>query len=126
MRSLPSSDDAPRLPVIVPDKHRSLGGAGFDARLDALAKLVRNITLERGHDDPGLVQAFLAAGWTEGNLVDALVVVGDKMVSNFLHGATRIPVMEFPGFSGRGRGRANQSNCGHGTRRREFVKLDHS
>jgi len=33
--------------VTVPDKHRSRGGAGFDARLDALAKLVRNITLER-------------------------------------------------------------------------------
>lgn len=71
------------------------GGASFDARLDALAKLVRNITLERGHADPGLVQAFFAVGWTEGNLVDALVVVGDKVVSNFLHGATQIPV-DFP------------------------------
>jgi len=71
------------------------GGASFDARLDALAKLVRNITLERGHPDPALVRAFFAAGWTEGNLIDALVVVGDKMVSNFLHGATQIPV-DFP------------------------------
>jgi hypothetical protein len=41
------------------------------------------------------VQAFFAAGWTEGNLVDALLAVGDKMVSNFLHGATQIPV-DFP------------------------------
>lgn len=71
------------------------GGASFDPRLDALAKLVRNITLERGHPDPALVQAFFAAGWTEGNLVDALVAVGDKMISNFLHGATEIPV-DFP------------------------------
>jgi hypothetical protein len=71
------------------------GTSSFDARLDALAKLVRNITLERGHADPALVQAFFAAGWTEGNLVDALVVVGDKMVSNFLHGATQIAV-DFP------------------------------
>jgi AhpD family alkylhydroperoxidase len=38
------------------------GGANFDARLEALAKLVRNITLERGHADPALVQAFFAAG----------------------------------------------------------------
>ncbi|MCV2421657.1 carboxymuconolactone decarboxylase family protein [Paucibacter sp. DJ2R-2] len=68
------------------------GGVAFDARLDALAKLVRNITLERGHAAPALVQAFFAAGWTEANLVDALVVVGDKMVSNFLHGSTQIPV----------------------------------
>ncbi len=71
------------------------GGAGFDARLDALARLVRNLTLERGHADPALVQAFFDAGWTEGNLVDAIVVVGDKMVSNFLHGATQIAV-DFP------------------------------
>ena len=71
------------------------GSASFDPRLDALAKLVRNITLERGHPDPSVVQAFLAAGWIEGNLVDALVVVGDKMISNFLHGATQVPV-DFP------------------------------
>lgn len=71
------------------------GSASFDPHLDALAKLVRNITLERGHADPALVQAFFAAGWTEGNLVDALVVVGDKMISNFLHGATKVPV-DFP------------------------------
>ena len=71
------------------------GGAAFDARLDALAKLVSNITLERGHADPELVQDFFAVGWTEANLVDALVVMGDKMVSNFLHGTTQIPV-DFP------------------------------
>lgn len=71
------------------------GGASFDARLDALAKLARNITLERGHADPALVQAFFAAGWTEANLVDAIVVIGDKITSNFLHGTTQIPV-DFP------------------------------
>ena len=71
------------------------GSAAFDARLDSLARLVRNVTLERGHADPALVQAFFAAGWTEGNLVDAIVVIGDKMTSNFLHGATQIPV-DFP------------------------------
>ena len=67
------------------------GAASFDPKLDALARVVRSVTLERGHPDLALVQAFFAAGWTEANLVDALVVVGDKMVSNFLHGATQIP-----------------------------------
>ena len=71
------------------------GGASFDARLDALAKLARNITLERGHADPALVQAFFAAGWTEANLVDAIVIIGDKITSNFLHGTTQIPI-DFP------------------------------
>ena len=68
------------------------GGASFDARLDALAKLVRSIVTERGQADPALTQAFFDAGWTKGNLVDAIVVIGDQMTSNFLHGSTQIPV----------------------------------
>jgi AhpD family alkylhydroperoxidase len=71
------------------------GRASFDARLDALARLVRSIASERGHADPALVQAFFDAGWTEGNLVDAIVVIGDKTVTNYLHGTTKVPV-DFP------------------------------
>jgi uncharacterized peroxidase-related enzyme len=71
------------------------GHAPFDARLDALARLVRSIATERGHADPALVQAFFDAGWTEGNLVDAIVVIGDKTVTNYLHGTTKVPV-DFP------------------------------
>lgn len=71
------------------------GGAPFDPRLDALAKLVRNIALERGHADQALVQAFFAVGWTEANLVDAIVAIGDKMITNFLHSTTTVPV-DFP------------------------------
>jgi AhpD family alkylhydroperoxidase len=71
------------------------GSASFDAKLDALAKLVKNIASERGHADPALVDAFFAAGWTQENLVDAIVVIGDKTVTNYLHGTTRVPV-DFP------------------------------
>ena len=71
------------------------GRASFDAKLDVLARLVHNITTERGHADPVLVDAFLAAGWTQGNLVDAIVVIGDKIVTNYLHGTTKVPV-DFP------------------------------
>jgi AhpD family alkylhydroperoxidase len=71
------------------------GGASFDAKLDALAKLVKNIAIERGHADPAQVQAFLDAGWTRENLVDAIVVIGDKTVTNYLHGTTKVPV-DFP------------------------------
>lgn len=71
------------------------GRASFDPRLDALARLVHGIASERGHADPALVEAFLAAGWTQANLVDAIVVIGDKTVTNYLHGTTRVPV-DFP------------------------------
>jgi uncharacterized peroxidase-related enzyme len=71
------------------------GRASFDPRLDALARLVHEVALERGHADPAHVQAFLDAGWTKENLVDAIVAVGDKTITNFLHGTTRVPV-DFP------------------------------
>ena len=68
------------------------GTASFDLKLDALARLVRNIAVNRGHADANLVDAFFAAGWTKGNLVDAIVVIGDKTVTNYLHGTTRVQV----------------------------------
>jgi AhpD family alkylhydroperoxidase len=71
------------------------GGASFDARLDVLARLVKSIAIERGHADPARVQAFFDAGWTQENLVDAIVVIGDKTVTNYLHGTTKVAV-DFP------------------------------
>jgi AhpD family alkylhydroperoxidase len=71
------------------------GSASFDARLDALARLVRHIASERGHADPARVQAFFDAGWTTGHLVDVIVAIGDKTVTNYLHATTQVPV-DFP------------------------------
>lgn len=71
------------------------GRASFDAKLDALAKLTRSIAINRGRADQELVDAFFAAGWTKANLVDAILVVGDKTVTNYLHATTKVPV-DFP------------------------------
>ena len=71
------------------------GKASFDPKLDALARLVKDITINRGHANQALVEAFFAAGWTKANLVDAIVGIGDKTVTNYLHGTTRVPV-DFP------------------------------
>jgi len=71
------------------------GGAAFDAKLDALATLTHAITVNRGHVDEALVAAFFAAGWTKENLVDLIITIGDKTVSNYLHAVTKVPV-DFP------------------------------
>ena len=71
------------------------GMISFDPKLDALAKLTKNIVMERGHPDQMLVEAFFAAGWTKENLVDTIVTIGDKTVTNYLHGTTQVPV-DFP------------------------------
>ncbi|MBW9333861.1 carboxymuconolactone decarboxylase family protein [Herbaspirillum sp. RU 5E] len=71
------------------------GGAAFDARLDALARLVKSAAEHRGHAAPALVDAFFAAGYLEGNLVDVVMVIGDKIITNYLHALTQVPV-DFP------------------------------
>jgi AhpD family alkylhydroperoxidase len=71
------------------------GRASFDKKLDALAKLTRDIAMKRGHTDQSLVEAFFAAGWSKENLVDTIVAIGDKTVTNYLHGTTKVPV-DFP------------------------------
>lgn len=71
------------------------GHASFDTRLDALARLTKGIAQNRGHIDEALLEAFFAAGWTKENLVDTIVLIGDKTVSNYLHSTTKIPV-DFP------------------------------
>jgi uncharacterized peroxidase-related enzyme len=71
------------------------GRVPFDAKFDALAQLVRSITVNRGKADSTALDRFFAAGYTEGNLVDAIMVVGDKIISNYLHSTTQVPV-DFP------------------------------
>ncbi|MEL7227781.1 MAG: carboxymuconolactone decarboxylase family protein [Cyanobacteria bacterium J06576_12] len=71
------------------------GAASFDSKLNALAAFVKDTTIQRGKPSPESVENLLAAGYDRGNLVDILVVIGDKIISNFLHGVTQIPV-DFP------------------------------
>ena len=71
------------------------GSASFDTKLDALAKFVKDTTIQRGKPTPANVEAFFSAGYTKGNLVDTLIVIGDKIISNFLHGVGQFPV-DFP------------------------------
>jgi len=71
------------------------GRASFDPRLDALARFVREVAEERGHVSAQVTDAFLGAGWTQANLVDVIMIVGDKTISNYLHSVTKIPV-DFP------------------------------
>ncbi|PWL40026.1 alkylhydroperoxidase [Flagellimonas aquimarina] len=71
------------------------GGASFDTKLDALAKLAKNITENRGATDASVLDNFFAAGWTKENLIDTIVLVGDKTISNYINNTTEVPV-DFP------------------------------
>ena len=68
------------------------GAAAFDAKLDALAKLTKSIAENKGHADANLVESFFTAGYNKGNLVDVVVAVGDKIITNYLHAVTGVEV----------------------------------
>lgn len=61
------------------------GEASFNPKFDALAKLVKEVTISKGHLSQERLEGFFKAGYTKGNLVDVLLVVGDKIVSNYSH-----------------------------------------
>lgn len=71
------------------------GVASFDSKLDALAKFTKNISINRSKPDSEYVQALFDAGYNEANLIDILIVIGDKYISNFVHGVTQVPI-DFP------------------------------
>lgn len=71
------------------------GNASFDTKLDALAKLAKNITENRGRAEEAVVNNFLNAGWTNENLIDTIVLVGEKTISNYIHNTTQVPI-DFP------------------------------
>lgn len=74
---------------------RIRGGRATDPKLDALVRLAKEITLSRGRPAAATVEAFYAAGYTKGSLVDLVVAVGDKTIMNFLHNTTQVAI-DFP------------------------------
>ncbi len=68
------------------------GKADFDPKLNALAAFVKETAIDRGRPSTESVEAFFAAGYTEANLIDVVIVIGDKIVSNYIHSITQIPV----------------------------------
>lgn len=71
------------------------GEASFDAKFNALAVFVKETTENRGHASAVSIENFFAAGYTNESLVDVLMVIGDKIISNYLHAITQIPI-DFP------------------------------
>ena len=67
----------------------------FDHKLAALAEFVKETATTRGEPSEEAVEALFNAGYTEANMIDILIVIGDKIISNYLHKITQLPV-DFP------------------------------
>jgi len=71
------------------------GSASFDAKLDALVHFAGAVTENKGKVAESVKEVFFAAGYTEANLIDAIIVIGDKIISNYIHNLTQLPI-DFP------------------------------
>lgn len=71
------------------------GSASFDDKLDALVKFTHSVTTNRGRATSESKEAFFAAGYSEANLIDVVVVVGDKTISNYIHNIAGFEI-DFP------------------------------
>jgi uncharacterized peroxidase-related enzyme len=71
------------------------GSASFDPKLDALVAFAKAAAENRGNVDASVTDRFLAAGYTKGSIVDVLLVIADKIVMNYLHNITQVPI-DFP------------------------------
>lgn len=71
------------------------GTATFDPKLDALARFTASVVENRGRATQAAKDAFFAAGYTEAGLVDAVIIIGDKIISNYIHNLTEFPI-DFP------------------------------
>lgn len=64
----------------------------FDLKIKALSRFVKSVVETHGRPKEDLVSDFFNAGYSEENMIDVLIVIGDKIVSNYLHGITQIPI----------------------------------
>lgn len=71
------------------------GQATFEPKLDALAKFTAAVVENKGRADEATKQAFFDAGYTEANMIDTVMVIGDKIISNYLHNLTDFAI-DFP------------------------------
>ena len=71
------------------------GSASFNSKFDALAKFTASVVKMRGRATQETKEAFFEAGYTEANMIDVVMVVGDKIISNYIHNLTGFEI-DFP------------------------------
>jgi AhpD family alkylhydroperoxidase len=71
------------------------GSASFDSKLNALAKFTASAVENRGRATEESKLDFFTAGYDEANMIDVVMVIGDKIMSNYLHNLTGFEI-DFP------------------------------
>lgn len=64
----------------------------FDPKYAALATFVKETAENKGRPSAQAYDALFEAGYNKANFIDILIVIGDKITSNYLHNITELPV----------------------------------
>ena len=68
------------------------GEISFDSKLNALAQYAKSAAENKGKPSDEVLVNFFNAGYDDENLVDAVIVIGDKMITNYLFSVLEVPV----------------------------------
>lgn len=68
------------------------GDLSFDEKYDALAKFAKEVASNRGRPTTTAREALFDAGYNQASVIDIMMLVGDKIISNYLHNFTEIPI----------------------------------
>jgi len=67
------------------------GTAGFDPKLNVLAKLAHSIVLNKTRGDEKILEEFFAAGYTLPHLFDVVMAIADNVISNIISNMMHVP-----------------------------------
>jgi alkylhydroperoxidase family enzyme len=70
-------------------------GISNNAKLNALVGLAKEVTEQKGRIAEATLDAFYSAGYNDGNLVDVILLISDKIAMNYLHNLTNVEI-DFP------------------------------
>jgi uncharacterized peroxidase-related enzyme len=85
------ADTASKVPRTVTDAIR-IGATIPDPKLSALSSFARTLVVKRGRPAPEDVQAFLAAGYTERQVLEIVLAIAVKTISNYTNHLFGTPV----------------------------------
>ena len=70
------------------------GSPYSDQRLQALREFTQSVVVERGNVSPQQVEEFLAMGFTQRNVLEILVTISSKVLSNYANHIAKTPLDE--------------------------------
>ncbi|MBC7914768.1 MAG: hypothetical protein H7Y07_11680 [Pyrinomonadaceae bacterium] len=64
----------------------------FDAKLDTIVKLAKSIVENKGHAHPEILEAIFNMGYRKANLVDLIMEVVIRSITNYLNSNTNVEI----------------------------------